>query len=284
MTTIRIGGVPEHFNFPIHLAIENGAFESEGIQVEWTDFPGGTGFMTKALREEEQDLVIPLTEGIVADIIKGNEAKIVSQYVLTSLIWGIHTGNENLLKWADEIFDKQHAVSRLGSGSHLMAIVNAHRKGSDLKPDQFTAIGNLEGAIESLANLDTDVFYWEKYTTKPHVDAGRLRRIGEYITPWPCFVIAASDKILADQPETVDKVLDIINASCRNFMLEPDVVSQTAERYKLKQMDVEKWYHKTEWATNSWVSDKMIESVIYHLRAAGIVEQDQPIPEIIWKR
>ncbi|HBO30887.1 MAG TPA: ABC transporter substrate-binding protein, partial [Leeuwenhoekiella sp.] len=26
MTTIRIGGVPEHFNLPIHLCIEEGLF------------------------------------------------------------------------------------------------------------------------------------------------------------------------------------------------------------------------------------------------------------------
>jgi ABC-type nitrate/sulfonate/bicarbonate transport system substrate-binding protein len=35
MLNIRVGGVPEHFNLPWHLALENGLFESENINVEW---------------------------------------------------------------------------------------------------------------------------------------------------------------------------------------------------------------------------------------------------------
>ena len=75
LTTIRLGGVPEHFNLPIHLAIENGAFEKAGIDLQWTTFKGGTGQMTKALREGEVDACILLTEGIIKDIIAGNRLK-----------------------------------------------------------------------------------------------------------------------------------------------------------------------------------------------------------------
>ncbi|MEP3090154.1 MAG: ABC transporter substrate-binding protein, partial [Nonlabens ulvanivorans] len=42
MTTIKIGGVPEHFNLPWHFAIEDGAFEKEGIDLQWQDVPEGT--------------------------------------------------------------------------------------------------------------------------------------------------------------------------------------------------------------------------------------------------
>ena len=284
MTTLRIGGVPEHFNFPIHLAAERKEFQQAGLQLIWTDYPGGTGQMTSALRAGEVDMIIALTEGVIADIIRNNDHRIISQYVLSSLIWGIHTGNSNTLQWADEIFNKKHAISRWGSGSHLMAIVNAHRKGAMLAEDQFTIVQNLEGAIASLEKNETDVFYWEKYTTKPHVDTGRIRRIGEYVTPWPCFVIAASDAILSEQPTAVDAALDIINASCRSFMQLKSVIDLTSERYGIDREDAEKWYHKTEWATNSWVSEKMVESVIYHLKSAGIISQEQEIPEIIWKK
>mgnify|MGYP000498261169 FL=1 len=82
---LRIGGVPEHFNLPIHFAIENGMFASRGLDIEWIDFPGGTGQMTKALRDGEVDICILLTEGMIADIIKGNPSKILSEYVSTPL-------------------------------------------------------------------------------------------------------------------------------------------------------------------------------------------------------
>lgn len=281
---IRIGGVPEHFNLPIHLAKENGTFSRSGINLEWTDFPGGTGQMTKALREDQIDLCILLTEGIISDIIKGNPSKIISEYVITPLTWGIHTGVNNSLQPHDNIFHKQHAISRLGSGSHLIAIVNANSKGQKISPDQFTIINNLDGALASLNNLETDVFYWEKYTTKPYVDSRQIRRIDEYLTPWPCFVIAATDKILNKHPKVVDEVLDIIQASCHQFMKDDSIIPTVSTRYEQRIEDIERWYHSTEWAPDSWVSDKMIKSVIFHLQAADIISEDQEIPELIWKK
>lgn len=281
---IRIGGVPEHFNLPIHQINENGTLDRNGISLEWTDFYGGTGQMTKALREGEVDICILLTEGIVKDIIKGNPSKIISEYVITPLTWGIHTGLENSLQKKDFIFDKKHAISRFGSGSHLISIVNANSKNQQIAEDQFTVINDINGAIESLNSLETDVFYWEKYTTKPFVDAGIIRRIDEYLTPWPCFVIAATDEILEKHPEQIDLLLDLIQESCQKFMKDDFVIPVVAERYDQQLTDVERWYHSTEWATNSWVSDKMLKSVIYHLKSANIISEDEQIPELIWRK
>lgn len=283
-TNIRIGGVPEHFNLPIHQIKENGTLDRHGISLEWTDFYGGTGQMTKALREDEVDICILLTEGIVKDIIKGSQSKIISEYVITPLTWGIHTGLENSLQKKDFIFDKKHAISRFGSGSHLISIVNANSKNQQIAEDQFTVINDINGAIKSLNALQTDVFYWEKYTTKPYVDAGIIRRIDEYLTPWPCFVIAATDSILEKHPEQIDLLLDLIQESCKKFMKDDSVIPVVAERYDQQLPDVERWYHSTEWATNSWVSDKMLKSVIYHLKSANIINEDENIPELIWKK
>ena len=283
-TTIRIGGVPEHFNLPIHLARERGEFEKRGVNLEWTTFRGGTGQMTKALREGEVDMCILLTEGVITDIIRGNPSKIISEYVTTPLIWGVHTGAKNELQHYSEIFDKKYAISRFGSGSHLMAIVDANNQGHTINKDQFVVIKNLDGALESLGNLETDVFYWEKYTTKPWVDSGQLRRVGEYLTPWPCFVIAATDDILKREPESVIRTLRTIHDSCDRFMQDDAAISLVSERYEQKLKDVERWYHSTEWAIHGWVSDKMMKSVIYHLRVAEIIGEDQEVPELIWRR
>ena len=285
MIKLRLGGVPEHFNLPIHLANERGDFKKSGIEIEWTDFGGGTGEMTKALRNNEIDICIPLTEGIILDIINGNPTKIISEYVCTPLCWGIHTSVKNPISQYSEIYDKQYAISRKGSGSHLMAQIDANGQNLALKESQFEIIKNLDGALKSLANLETDVFYWEKFTTKPYVDSGQLKRIGEFPTPWPSFMIAASDSILAQRPNLISKMLDVIHESCTNFMKESEtVILQVAARYQLKPKDAENWFHRTEWAVDGWVSDKMLQSVIYNLKLASILEKDKAIPELIWKR
>ena len=134
---IRMGGVPEHFNLPMHLAHELNEFETRGIEIEWTTFRGGTGQMTKALRNDDVDVCILLTEGIIADIIKGNPSKIISNYVTTPLTWGIYTGAKNSLQSYKDVFEKKYGISRFGSGSHLMAIVDANSKSHRLEEDQF---------------------------------------------------------------------------------------------------------------------------------------------------
>ncbi len=283
--TIRIGGVPEHFNLPIHLAIEEEAFETRGINVVWTTFKGGTGQMTKALREGKIDLCVLLTEGIITDIVNGNPSKIISEYITTPLTWGIHTSVKNTLKYYQDIYEKNYAISRFGSGSHLMAIVDANTNSKKINKEQFKVIKNLEGALESLDKLETDVFYWEKYTTKPYVDAGQLRRVGEYKTPWPCFVIAATDKILEEQPENVIRTLRTIHDSCDRFQQdETNSIPLVSKRYDLVLEDVERWYHNTGWAIHGWVSDKMLKSVIFQLYMADIVDKEAVIPELIWRR
>ena len=278
--TIRLGGVPEHFNLPIHLAIEKGLFASKGIDLQWIEYAGGTGQMTKALRDNESDVCIALTEGVIAAIIKGNPSKIISEYVTSPLIWGIHTGANNRLQSGDDYFQKQHAISRFGSGSHLMAIVNANSQKIALGEDQFTVIGNLNGALESLENLATDVFYWEKFTTKPYVDAGQLRRIGEYPTPWPCFVIAATDKILKDQPQAITAMLEVIHNSCSEFMKDESVINLVSQRYDQQLEDIQEWYEITKWAEQSAVDQGMIDQVVSSLKAAEVISNNESIPNL----
>jgi len=285
LTKIRLGGVPEHFNLPIHIAMEKEWFQQRGIEIEWTTFKGGTGQMCRALRENEIDACILLTEGIVSDIINGNPSQLISIYVKTPLCWGIHTSKDNPLDNYNDIYDKTYAISRYGSGSHLMPIVDANTEGKNLLHDQFTVIKNLEGALESLQKQETDVFYWEKYTTKPYVDDGPLKRIGEYLTPWPCFVIAARKDILEKEPDNIIRMLRVIHDSCDLFMQNEAVaIDLVSKKYGQKEKDVERWFHSTEWAIHGWVSNKMISSVVYNLDLAGIVDAKKILPDIIWKR
>ena len=72
MKTVRIGGVPEHFNLAWYLTLKSGAYKKEDINLRWKDYFGGTGEMCKALRDKDIDLAVILTEGITKDIIAGN--------------------------------------------------------------------------------------------------------------------------------------------------------------------------------------------------------------------
>lgn len=281
MKKIRVGGVPEHFNLPWHLAMENNHFEKEGIEIEWISFPGGTGAMTRALRNNEVDVCMLLTEGIVADVIKGNSSKIIGMYVNTPLIWGVHTHQSNPLRLYGETYAKQYAISRFGSGSHLIPIVDATLNNKEIEDDQLVEIKNLDGALNSLENGETDVFYWEKYTTKPWVDKGVLKRVGEFVTPWSCFAIAATDDIINDAPDELKRMMSVIHFNCDQFMNTTNAVELVSNRYGQKLEDVEQWFYSTEWAISDHVSTKMLRNVMFMLKQAGIIDKEVPLSKVL---
>ncbi len=88
MKNLIIGGVPEHFNLPWYIALRDKKFTEKGINLRWKDYAGGTGEMNRALREKEIDMAVILTEGMVRDIINGNESKIVQVFVKSPLLVG----------------------------------------------------------------------------------------------------------------------------------------------------------------------------------------------------
>lgn len=277
MQTLRIGGVPEHFNLPWHQAMAQKEFEKAGISLEWKDYPGGTGAMMQDLRNDELDIAVALTEGVVAGIVNGQSCRILQLYVKSPLIWGIHVAASSPLQHEDELEGWRYAISRIGSGSHLMAFVNAQQHGWNPEGLSLVTVGDLEGARQALAQQEADVFMWEKFMTKPLVDSGEFRRVGECPTPWPCFALAASEMALAQKSEAIPKLLQVINQAAQRFMNDPEAPAQVAERFQLQLEDAQTWFSQTGWATDNRVSKHMLEEVVDTLYAIGSI-QEKPDP------
>lgn len=267
MKKINIGGVPEHFNLAWYLTLKKGEYKEKGINLRWKDYFGGTGAMNKGLRDGEIDMAVILTEGIIKDIIDGNPSKIVQTFVQSPLIWGIHVAHDSNYKTIENLKGTKAAISRYGSGSHLMAFINAENNKWNLDEDlNFEVIKNLDGAVEGLTSGIADYFMWEKFTTKPIVDDGVFRRIANCPTPWPCFVIAVNTDFLKTNEADVKTILDIINTTTREFKSIPSIDLTIANRYDQKLEDVQEWLSLTEWSqdlideeTINTVQDKLLE-------------------------
>jgi ABC-type nitrate/sulfonate/bicarbonate transport system substrate-binding protein len=272
MTTLKIAGVPEHFNLPWHLSIENGEFISNGIDLQWTDVPEGTGKLCQMLRNGETDIAVILTEGIIKDIIAGNQSKIVQIYVETPLIWGIHVAANSKFKTLSDSENTKVAISRLGSGSQLMSYVNANNQGWKTENLQFEIINTIDGAVEALTKGTADYFMWERFMTKPLVDSGVFRRIGDCPTPWPCFVIAVRNEILEKYPEIVTEILEIINSKTSNFKEIPNIKSILANKYHQKLEDIQEWLSLTKWSQKQ-LSEEEFNSIQDQLIALKIISK-----------
>ncbi|UOB17450.1 substrate-binding domain-containing protein [Abyssalbus ytuae] len=248
MKTVTIAGVPEHFNLPWHLAVEDGYFERRGIHINWIDVPEGTGKMCKMLRFGESDIAVILTEGIIKDIIEGNPSRIVQTYVQSPLVWGIHVAGKSQYNSVSDLENKKAAISRFGSGSHLMAYVNAQNEGWNSSTLNFEIVNNLDGAIQALANGEADYFMWEHFTTKPVVDKGIFKRVGDCPTPWPCFVIAVRNEFLEKNESLVKHILEVINIYTSEFKMIPSIDKTLSNKYSQKLEDIREWLSMTQWS------------------------------------
>jgi ABC-type nitrate/sulfonate/bicarbonate transport system substrate-binding protein len=283
MKEFRIGGVPEHFNLPWYLTLSNKEYHAHGINLRWNDYHGGTGQMCKALRNREIDMAVILTEGIVRDIHLGNDVKIVQVYVRSPLIWGIHVAPKSKYHSLDELRGKKAAISRYGSGSHLMTYVHAEAMGWDLENDlKFELVNNLEGALSSIPNGESDYFLWEKFTTKPYVDDGFFRLLDECPTPWPCFVIAVRNDILFHQEEEIKAILQVINKNTTQFKNLKDIDKRISVRYDQKLQDVNEWLSLTEWDQEQITVDEL-DLVQKQLLKLNLIDEILPSEDLLHK-
>lgn len=272
MKTLRVGGVPEHFNYPIHKAISNKSFSKAGLEIDWNDYSGGTGAMAEALRSKEIDFALLLTEGAVSFIAKGDEFRIIQVYVQSPLNWGIHVPYESDLKTVEDIQGKMYAISRFGSGSHLMSFVDADRRGWDTNDLKFKIVGNLPGAADSFKAGDSEVFFWEKFTTQPYVTNKYFRRVGECPTPWPCFVLVGRKDHINANKEDLSRLVDLIINSAHSVKHDEQSDVEIAKMYDLELDQVRLWKSETQWASDRKVSPNIIKEVFEYLHKLGLVE------------
>ncbi len=273
MKGFTIGGVPEHFNLPWRMAIEEGRFREKGIQLHWSDMGGGTGQMIRGLETGSLDIAVLLTEGITKAVLQGLDARIIQVYVTTPLHWGIHVPYHSQITSVDQLENQTFAISREGSGSHLMAYVKANQEGWDTTKLKFNVIGDVYGGLWALQNDEAQAFLWEKYTTHPYTEQKKCRYIDEVVTPWPCFVIAARKEVVDKHLDDLEIICDVVNERARDLKKNEDVVDLVCWRYNLRHGQVENWLQETDWNYDGIGYPLAFEKTISYLLKLNLLEE-----------
>jgi ABC-type nitrate/sulfonate/bicarbonate transport system substrate-binding protein len=275
MKRFKIGGVPEHFNLPWRNAIEEGAFQSIGVELHWSDMTGGTGQMIKGLQAGSIDIAVLLTEGITRAILQGLDAKILNVYVASPLCWGLHFPADQTIKKLSDLNGKTFAISREGSGSHLMAYVKAQQEQWSLDELKFNVVGDVYGGIWALNNGEAQGFLWEKFTTSPFVDQGKCRLLDEVFTPWPCFVIAVRSEIVQTNESLLREMVSIVQKEAYRLKHQANSAEQFAWRYALPQEEIQKWLNQTEWNYGEELDRQDFVKVVSELMDLGLLTKNQ---------
>jgi len=270
--SLRLGGVPEHFNLPWKLCIESGALKQYNIDATWTDFHSGTGAMVQALNDGSVDVATLLTEGAVAALAKDDsQFELYSFYTKTPLIWGVHVPKKTEIKELDDIKNATFVISRYGSGSHLMAYLLAESQGMDIEELKFKIINNLDGARKLFKSGGNHVFLWEKFMTKPYVDNGEMKRISDFPTPWSCFVTCVRKSVLKDHKKQIDSLMQNVLNTANDLNDSPLADKLIAREYLLEMSDVKTWLKTIEWQSSINLNKKLIKKVKKKLKQLEII-------------
>lgn len=275
MLGLKIGGVPEHFNLPWRLAIEEGKFKKIGLELFWSDMYGGTGQMIRGFQNNTIDIAVLLTEGITKSILEGLDVKILEVYVTSPLHWGIHVPYHSDITKVDQLENQTFAISRKGSGSELMAYVLADREGWDTSGLKFNVIGDVYGGLWALENNEAECFLWEKYTTFPFCEQKKCRYIDEIVTPWPCFVIAVKTDIYEKHREVLDQMCRVVNQKAYEVKQNPDSAELISWRYNLRKGQVKNWLIETDWNYETKQFPKEFEKTVNYLKKLNLVTEEQ---------
>jgi sulfonate transport system substrate-binding protein len=249
---INVTGVPEHFNLPWKLCVEENLFSDLGVEVIWTDEPSGTGAICSSLQNGKADLAVSLTEGIILDIARGNPATILDVFVKSPLIWGIHTSADRIENQIQDFSKPIYAISRFQSGSHLIAKLECTQRNKTIDDSQWKEVRNVQGAIDSLSKHETDIFFWEKFITSPWTEKKILKRIGEFPTPWPCLVFVANNHFLEKHSELTQKTIRTVQFRAQKLQNDPNLPNLVSKRFGLTETHAQAWCKAVQWNTRPY--------------------------------
>ncbi len=266
---LRIAGVPEHFNYPWKLLAQQE--HHQRTLLEWIDVPEGTGRMRDMLNSGEADGALMLTEGAVRAISGGLDARILQIYVETPLLWGVHLRHREEEVRLDNLKGMDIAISRKGSGSHLMAFLYAKSKGWDTAGLRFVQVNTLEGARAELSEHPDRYFLWEKFTTQPLVDRKEFVRADVFPTPWPCFVWVGTTAAYNQKKDAIEDLRHRLKGVLDDCSSRPGLASEISQAYGLKKKEVEEWLSLTRWSTEK-PQPELLNEVQHVLKELDLID------------
>jgi hypothetical protein len=159
--------------------------------------------------------------------------------------------------------------------------VHARQQGWPQEALELVIVGNLAGAIDAFASGTADAFFWEKFMTKPLVDSGQFRRIGEFAAPWPAFVACVADAASPEQRVALGTALALVLEEARALRVRPDAASVIAARYGLEATDVVEWLAATRWSEHVRVVPQDLTAACAALDSLGVLPRTVTAPECI---
>jgi len=277
---LRVGYVREHFASPLLQF----ASVDQGKTFTLVECPGGTGQLIAAMNDDKADVVIALTDPLIAGIAKGSKIyRLAGTYVTSSLNWAVITGKNSEYNSIADLKGTTLGISRPGSGSQTMAGVMALQNswanpssGPIAEHLSFKVNNDIHGLIASVNDGSTSAFMWEWFTTKPWQDRGEVRFIGSVRTPWPSWMIASHVSNDRAPALSVRNFVASLTEYVRSFTSvekrQKENIDFIKAHFGYPEEDIKAWLQTVEYPEDcTALSGKVIANTLDILGRAGVV-------------
>ncbi|GAA5941312.1 substrate-binding domain-containing protein [Sporobolomyces koalae] len=279
---LRVGYVREHFSSPLlQLAAKD---ES----IELVECPSGTGQVMSRIKANEIDVAIALTESLLAGIAKKTaEFKLVGTYVTSPLQWAVIVGKDSKYEKLEDLKGEKIGISRIGSGSQVMASVMALNEGwvdseGKVSPIDFEVLDTFKNLRDGVNSGKAAAFMWEKFTTRPYLD--EVRFIGVVPTPWHSWAVVASPTTLSSTSPllaVLERFLSNLTESIRTFDASEARANESVQfvqtTFGYPEEDVRAWFDQVSYPQGPVreIEQAMVEKTFKTLEAAGVLNRPE---------
>ena len=181
----------------------------------------------------------------------------------------------------DQLRGKKYAISRYGSGSHLISYLDTRNRNWPTEELEFVEVGGMEGARQAFKGEQADVFLWEKFTTKPLVDQGEFRILGECIPQFSSFVICVSNKAWESRRDNIEQILTSVLRSSAALLENEECVRIIAQHYRMSELDVAAWLERTRWTTKPDLERSKLDAAIEILKELALVSESISYEDLV---
>ncbi len=203
---VRIGGVANYGPvLPVKVGLELNLFKKAGVDVEFTNFNGGSASM-EGMAADEVDLINYFPPGVALAKRRGVEATVVSTGTLTPRGWHIAVKQDSPIKSIDDLKGKKIGITSNGSTTDFFALWAANSAGGDLTRVPLGGAGLVPNLISG--NVDAIVAYPPlSYKVFGAGDGKSLVHFGEAMSTNLPDVWVATNKIIEENPDGLRKAL-----------------------------------------------------------------------------
>jgi NitT/TauT family transport system substrate-binding protein len=204
--TLRVGKAGcEAFSFvPADVGERTGIFRRRGVDLTIASF-GGDARIQQAMAADGIDIALGSGPGL-AFIVKGSPAKGVAAMADPPLIFALVVRADDTVKTVDDLKGRKVGVSTVGSVTSFIVNEVSRQKGWGLGGIGQVPIGDDANRIAALKTKSVDAAIVNLAVALNYVQRGEgrvLLRFGDLLKDFHVHVIFATDKAIAQRPETL---------------------------------------------------------------------------------